>query len=73
MMDWQQSQGDHNADPDLEADWHRGIVIGLLDIVVLAMAAVGTVSVQLGNPPDVMVGPAPASPPASHRVLGDLP
>jgi hypothetical protein len=73
MMDWQQSQGGRNADPNWEADWHRGMVIGLLVIVVLAMAAVGTVSVQLGNPPDVMAGPAPASPPGSHRVLGDLP
>jgi hypothetical protein len=35
MMDW--NQEDRNAEPNLEADWHRGIAIGLLVIVGLAV------------------------------------
>jgi hypothetical protein len=31
MMDW--NQEDRNAEPNWEADWHRGIAIGLLVIV----------------------------------------
>jgi hypothetical protein len=35
MMDW--SQDDRNTDPNWEGDWHRGIAIGLLVIVGLAV------------------------------------
>ena len=48
MLDWQSLGDDRNTDPNWEADWHRGTVIGLLVIVGLAVvAAIG--SLQLGS------------------------
>ena len=46
MMDW--SQDDRNTDPNWEADWHRGIAIGLLVIVGLAVV-MAIVRPQLGS------------------------
>jgi hypothetical protein len=37
MMDWQSRDDDRNADPDWQADWHRGHEIGSLIVVGLAL------------------------------------
>jgi len=43
MLDWQSLGDDRNTDPNWEADWHRGIAIGLLVVVGLAtVAAIGS-------------------------------
>jgi hypothetical protein len=48
MMDWQSRDDDRNADPDWQADWHRGQTIGLLIVVGLALV-MAIVNVQLGG------------------------
>ena len=48
MLDWQSLSDHRNTDPNWEADWHRGIAIGLLVVVGLAVVvAIG--SLQLGS------------------------
>jgi hypothetical protein len=37
MMDWQSRDDDRNADPDWQADWHRGHEIGSLIVVGIAL------------------------------------
>ena len=37
MMDWKGQDDSGNADPDWQADWHRGHEIGSLIVVGLAL------------------------------------